>query len=68
MNEFHLRVLLLAGGGFWMMHDYLGEAWIALAADIGAFAMGAAALFALLFRVTIEWRATTPVSTPVSPA
>jgi hypothetical protein len=62
MNELHLRVLLLAGGCFWMMHDYLGEAWIALVADIGAFAMGAAALFSVLFRVTIEWRAATPVS------
>jgi Bacterial inner membrane protein len=56
----HLRVLLLAGGGFWMAHDFMGAAWIALAADIGAFVMGAVTLFLLLFRVTIEWRVAAP--------
>ncbi|MGD1876267.1 MAG: YgjV family protein [Kiloniellaceae bacterium] len=55
-NELRLRGLLLAGGCFWMMHDFMGAAWIALAADIGAFAMGAVTLFLVLFRVTIEWR------------
>jgi hypothetical protein len=59
-NEVRLRVLLLAGGGFWIMHDFLGEAWIALTADIGAATMGAAVLFSLLFRVTIERRASLP--------
>lgn len=65
-NEFHLRVLLLAGGGFWVLHDFAGEAWIALAADIGAATMGAAALFTLLFRVTIERRPS--LSTSMVPA
>jgi hypothetical protein len=57
-NELHLRVLLLAGGCFWAVHDFVGEAWIALTADVGAATMGAAALFSLLFRVTIERRRT----------
>jgi hypothetical protein len=57
-NEIHLRLLLLAGGGFWVMHDVMGGAWIAVAADIGARVMGGATLFLVLFRVTIEWRPT----------
>jgi hypothetical protein len=57
-NEIHLRLLLLAGGGFWVMHDVMGGAWIAVAADIGALVMGGATLFLVLFRVTIEWRPT----------
>lgn len=61
-NELHLRVLLLAGGCFWVMHDYIGEAWIALVADIGAFTIGVAILFSLLFRVTIEWRPMTAMA------
>ena len=60
-NEFHLRILLLAGGCFWVMHDALAGAWIALTADLGAATVGAAALFSLLFRVTIEWRPALPV-------
>lgn len=60
-NELQLRGLLLAGGCFWVMHDFLGEAWIALIADIGAFTIGTAALFSLLFRVKIEWRAAAAV-------
>lgn len=55
-DELRLRALLLAGGSFWLVHDLAGEAWIALAADVGSVAIGGAALFALLFRVTIEWR------------
>jgi Bacterial inner membrane protein len=55
-NELRLRVLLPAGGCFWAMHDFVGEAWIALTADLGAATMGAVALFSLLFRVTIERR------------
>lgn len=55
-NELRLRVLLLAGGCFWAMHDAIGEAWIALAADLGAATIGAAAIFTLLVKVTIEWR------------
>ncbi len=55
--QIRLRLLLLAGGVFWMAHDYLSAAWIALAADIGALAIGSVALFNLLFCVTIRWRA-----------
>ena len=59
-SELSLRLLLLAGGGFWVAHDFLGGAWIALAADIGALVAGAATLFLVLFRVTIEWRGPAP--------
>jgi hypothetical protein len=55
-NELHLRGLLIAGGLFWVAHDFLGEAWIALAADIGALVIGGATLFFVMFRVTVEWR------------
>ncbi|MGB3245986.1 MAG: YgjV family protein [Sulfitobacter sp.] len=55
-NELNLRVLLLAGGCFWAMHDFAAQAWIAFGADVGALAIGAVALLALLIRVTIEWR------------
>jgi Bacterial inner membrane protein len=65
-NEVRLRSLLLAGGAFWVMHDGLAGAWIAVTADIGAAVMGAAALFSILFRVTIEWRASLPA--PTAPA
>jgi Bacterial inner membrane protein len=61
-NELRLRVLLLGGGFFWAIHDFIGEAWIALTADVGAATMGAAALFSLLFRVTIERRQRSPAS------
>jgi hypothetical protein len=51
-----LRSLILAGGVFWIAHDYAIGAWIALAADTGCLIMGAAALAALYLRVRIEWR------------
>lgn len=54
--ELRLRALVLAGDGFWVMHDFLGEAWIALAADLGALTVGAAAILALTVRIRIEWR------------
>jgi len=60
--ELRLRGLLLAGGCFWMMHDFAGEAWIAFAADIGAVLTGTLALLALFVRVTIEWRPLASVS------
>ena len=55
-DELHLRLLLLAGGGLWIAHDFIGEAWIALTADVGAALVGVVALSAMLVRVTIEWR------------
>jgi hypothetical protein len=48
------------------MHDIMGAAWIAVAADIGALVMGGVTLFVVLFRVTIEWRPS--VSTPTAAA
>jgi hypothetical protein len=63
-NEFHLRLLLLAGGGLWLVHDFVGEAWIAFAADIGAILVGVAALLLLLVRVTIEWRPSHSAAAP----
>ncbi|MBZ8132885.1 YgjV family protein [Afifella sp. IM 167] len=56
IDEVRLRVLLLAGGVFWVAHDLIGEAWIALAADIGAISTGAVMLASLFIRVRIEWR------------
>lgn len=55
-GELRLRALVLAGGGFWVMHDFLGEAWIALAADLGSLTVGAAAILAFTVRIRIEWR------------
>ncbi|MEZ5933989.1 MAG: YgjV family protein [Alphaproteobacteria bacterium] len=56
VSELGLRLLLIAGGGFWVVHDFIGEAWIALAADIGAILTGTTALLALFIRVTIKWQ------------
>lgn len=55
-DELQLRILLLTGGCFWIAHDLAAEAWIALAADIGAALVGVVALASILVRVTIEWR------------
>ena len=44
-DQLRLRLLFLAGGVFWVMHDFSADAWIALVADIGAIVMGLAALF-----------------------
>ncbi|MEL6206838.1 MAG: YgjV family protein [Pseudomonadota bacterium] len=51
-----LRLLLLSGGVVWMAHDVIGAAWFALAADIGAFAVGLSALLSMYVRVRVEWR------------
>ncbi|MEO3415227.1 YgjV family protein [Roseovarius sp. CAU 1744] len=59
-DQVRLRLLLLAGGCFWTAHDFAAEAWIALAADLGALAMGLVALATLLVRVTIVWRPSYP--------
>lgn len=55
-DQVRLRILLLVGGSLWILHDFLAEAWIALAADIGAFVLGSVALASLLVRIRIEWR------------
>jgi len=43
-NQWHLRLLILAGGTFWSLHDYLVGSWIALAADLMSLAVGLAML------------------------
>lgn len=55
-DQIRLRVLLIAGGCAWLVHDFIGEAWIAFGAGVGAVVIGIAALLPLLVRVTIEWR------------
>ena len=57
VDQVALRLLIMAGGAVWLIHDALIGAWIALAADIGALAMGAVGLVLLTMRVQIEWRA-----------
>ena len=56
VDQIHMRLLILAGGIAWIAHDFLASAWLALIADIGAFATGLAALLALFVRIRIEWR------------
>lgn len=55
-DQLRLRLLLLVGGVAWIAHDFLGEAWIALAADIGAFTIGLAAVLVTYVHIRIEWR------------
>lgn len=40
-NQFSLRLLLLAGGAVWVVHDILAGAWFAVAADIATLLTGA---------------------------
>ncbi len=65
-QELRLRLLLLAGGAFWTIHDVVGEAWIALAADIGAVTMGVLALLAIFVSIRIEWRPRIQVSPAIA--
>ncbi len=55
-DEARLRLLLLAGGGFWIAHDFIAAAWIPLIADIGAALAGIVALGAMYISVSISWR------------
>lgn len=43
-NQWALRLLILAGGVFWSVHDYLEGAWVALAADLLSLTMGVSML------------------------
>ena len=43
-NQWTLRLLILAGGVSWSVHDYLVGSWIALSADLMSLAMGLAML------------------------
>lgn len=51
-----LRILVIAGGVFWVAHDFAIGAWIAFAADIGCLITGALGFAALYVRVRLEWR------------
>ncbi|KRS19203.1 YgjV family protein [Roseovarius indicus] len=61
-DQLRLRLLLLAGGAAWIAHDFIGEAWLALVADIGAFMIGLVALVAMHVCIRIEWRLPAPMS------
>ena len=63
-DELRLRLLLLAGSGFWTMHDLVGEAWIVLAADIGTVLFGVAVLFSRRVRVDDQRRPPSARPTP----
>lgn len=67
-DELRLRLFLLAGSGFWTIHDFLGEAWILLAADIGVLLSGVAVLFPRLvprlIGVSAERRRPSPAPHP----
>lgn len=65
-DERRLRILLLAGGLFWIAHDFIAGAWIALAADVGAVLVGLVALSTMLVRITIEWRQPRPLAVPAA--
>ena len=54
-NQVHLRAMIFMGGVFWLAHDVLSEAWLAVAADAGALVTGAIGLSRLLVRFRIEW-------------
>jgi hypothetical protein len=54
------RHLLLAGGVFWSMHDFLVGSWIALAADLFSLAMGLAMLTKMAVTETVRPRARAP--------
>lgn len=51
-----MRLLILTGGLAWIAHDFLVSAWLALVADIGAFATGCVALLLLFVRGRHAWR------------
>ena len=59
-NQWHLRLLILAGGVFWSMHDFLVGSWIALAADLLSLAMGLAMLTNMAVTETVRPRAGAP--------
>ena len=63
-DELRLRLLLLVGSGFWTIHDFVGEAWILLAADVGVLLSGVAVLFPRLVRVIVERRRPAPAPRP----
>jgi len=60
-NQWHLRLLILAGGAFWSVHDFLVGSWIALAADLLSLAMGLAMLTKMAVTETVRPRAGAPV-------
>ncbi len=61
-DDVHLRLLLLAGGGFWIAHDFIAAAWIPLLADIGAVLTGVVALGAMF--ISVSWRLRASMAQP----
>lgn len=59
-NQWSLRLLILAGGVSWSVHDYLVGSWIALSADLLSLTMGLAMLASMAFAVTFRPRAGIP--------
>lgn len=55
-NQIALRSLILAGGGFWIAHDYLVASHIALGADVTSLTIGLASLGQLLWRDRLSAR------------
>lgn len=49
-NEVALRCLILGGGGFWLVHDFIVGSHIALAADITSLTIGLVSLVGLARR------------------
>lgn len=56
-NQLALRLLILAGGFFWLAHDYLVGSWIALTADVLALTLGVAMLASMARAETFPRRA-----------
>jgi hypothetical protein len=55
-NQWTLRLLILAGGAVWSVHDYLEGAWIALAADLLSLTMGVGMLSSMALAETFRLR------------
>jgi hypothetical protein len=53
-NQWTLRLLILAGGVSWSVHDYLVGSWIALAADLLSLSMGLAMLTKMAVTETVR--------------
>jgi hypothetical protein len=59
-NQWTLRLLILAGGAFWSLHDFLVGSWIALAADLLSLTIGLAMLTKMAVTETVRPRARAP--------
>jgi hypothetical protein len=55
-NQLTLRLMILAGGVFWLAHDYLVGAWIAFSADVLSLTIGVGMLAHLALAETLRPR------------